>query len=258
MRVPASPVFALVIGLTALRGADEAPKPVKVLRNYHDVLGVIPREMNVDDARNWSQTEKDMANLFLQRKLVDEKHPVAFRIRAEPIEAWPGLTVWCPLPSEEGYPIRMFLGKFKNEAQYGKIAALRPGDHVLVEGVMDCAKFEYLWSSASLSICLREGVITKVGRDGKPLPPLPKADLSIVSAVYGSGDRLCDVTDRVKAILDEPGAQFTAKSYWLGQDPNADGTKSLIIVYQTAGKRQVFSCREGGVVDAQLLLTKKE
>src|SRR5690349_6015155 len=108
MKLLAAPLFVFVIGLTATRAADEAPKLVKVLRNYHDVLGVIPREMNADDARNWSQTEKDMANIILQRRLVDEKRPVAFRIRAEPIEAWPGLTVWCPLPSEEGYPIRMF------------------------------------------------------------------------------------------------------------------------------------------------------
>src|SRR6476660_3804284 len=123
----------------------------------------------------------------------------------------------------------MFLGIFKNEEQYGKIAALRPGDHVLVEGVLDCAKFENLWNSSSLSICLREGGSTKLGRDGKPLPCVKKASLSVVSAVYGSGDRFCDVTDRVKAILDEPGAQFTAKPYWLGVEPISGASVSLVI-----------------------------
>ena len=58
--------------------------------------------------------------------------------------------------------------------------------------------FEDLWGGSSLVICLREGVFTKLLPDGKPAPSQPKVDVSIVSAVYGSGDKFSDVTDRVK------------------------------------------------------------
>jgi hypothetical protein len=56
----------------------------------------------------------------------------------------------------------MFLGLFKNADHVGKLATLRAGDFVLVEGVIDFVKFEDLWGGASLSIGLREGVFTKL------------------------------------------------------------------------------------------------
>jgi hypothetical protein len=78
-------------------------------------------------------------------------------------------------------------------------------------------------------------------------------NLSVVSAVYGSGDKFADVTDRVNQILDEPGPRFSAKPHWLGADPTPGWNKALVIVYQFEGKRRTFSTGEGGAVSAEIL-----
>lgn len=249
MKTILTALLLIISGLPASR----AEEPV---RSYHDLLAVIPKEMNPDFARNWSQSEKDVANKIIKEKIVDAKRRASLRIRAEPVEAWPGLTLWCPLPSEEGYPIRFFLGLFKDEKQIGKIAALRAGDFVQVEGIVDAVKFEDQWGGPALWFGVREGVITKLQPDGKPAPPQPKINVSVVSAVYGSGDKFADVTDRVKTILDEPGAQFYVKPHWLGADPTQGWNKTLVIVYQFEGKRRIFTTGEGGAVSAELLAKK--
>jgi len=246
--------FVLVACFSSGFAADLADKEAKPVKSYRDVLAVIPREMDPHNARHWTKAEKDVANLIIKKKLIATNRRVALRIRAEAVEAWPGLTLWANLPADEGYPIRMFLGKFKNPDSVGKLAAFREGDSVLVEGVLDYVAFEDLWGGGSLSICLRDGVVTKLQPDGKPMPPQPKASLSVVSAVYGSGDKFSDVTDRVKQILDEPGAHFTARPHWLGADPTVGWNKALVIVYQVQGKRLIFSTGEGGEVSAETLM----
>ena len=249
-------LFALVL-IIACHGAtisaeDAATAPSKepTLRTYQDVLGIIPKELEPQDARHWSQAQREVANGILKKKLVEGRRTAAFRLRAEQVEGWPGLTLWANFPADEGYPIRFFLGRYKNADHPAKLAALHEGDSVLVEGVFDHVAFEDLWGGPSLSICLREGSFTKLAS----VHPAPaKVDLTVLSAVYGSGDQFADVTDRVKMTLEEAGTQFYANPLWLAADPTPGWNKALVIVYLHDHKRKIFTTGENGSVNAELL-----
>lgn len=78
--------------------------------------------------------------------------------------------------------------------------------------------------------------------------------LKIISAVYGSGQKFSDVTDRVLDILSRPDYEFYAKPDWLKADPTPGWNKELIITFEYHGARHIFFTGEGGKVNEVLLL----
>lgn len=257
--------FVLICGSTAIGagapkgdqskpGDEKAVKAQRPVRNYHDVLAVIPKDLEPGNARHWSQPEKDVANIILKKKLVDVKRPASMKLRVADVSSWQTMTPWSHIPNDEGYAIRVFTGVFKNPDALVKLATLKPGNMIQLDGILDHVVYEKLWGGDSLSICLRDGSFTRLLENGKVAPPLPLVKLSVVSAVYGSGDKFSDVTDRVKSFMREPGTAFTAQPHWLGADPTPGWNKALVIVYELAGKRHIFSTGEGGAVSAERLV----
>lgn len=81
------------------------------------------------------------------------------------------------------------------------------------------------------------------------------AGLKIISAAYGSGDKFSDVTPRVTEVLFRE-SQFYARPEWLKVDPTPGWNKALVITYEFNHVRCIFSCGEGGRVNADALLAK--
>ena len=244
-----------------LRAADPAPVPakaVKPLRTYPDFLAVIPKDLEPENARKWSDAQKEVANGLLKKKLVDAKRPAQMRFKVRGVDFWGRFVVWTHLPSDEGYSIRVFASQWKDANMLPKLATLREGDLIEISGVCDLAKFENLWNTPSLSLGIGEASIIKLQPNGKPAPPPALVPVKLVSAVYGSGTAFADVTDRVKALLAEPGAAFQANPNWLGADPTPGWNKALIIVHEIGGKRHIFSAGENGEVSAAQIMMKKE
>lgn len=244
-----------VVVKPAIPAKPAAPRPVLKplpVRTYRDVLAVLPREMEPQNARAWSAAEKEVANIIMKKKLVDTARPALMRLRVSEVSDWGRMIVWATVENEEGYAIRVFSGA-ENPAMLPSLATLKPGDLIQLEGLMECAKFEHLWGAAALSICVRDGKVTKLLPNGLPAPKPVGVRLSIVSAVYGAGSHFSDVTDRVQAILKEPGAVFAAKPHWLGADSQVEGDKTLIVVYLVGGKRHVYTVTEAAEVSADLL-----
>ena len=238
----------------ALAKADPAAKSLKPVRTYRDVLAVIPKDLEPEDARHWSAAQKEVANGLLKKKLVDTQRPARMRFKVHGVDSWQTMTVWSELPADEGYAIRVFVGLWKDADFLPKLATLKPGDLIEMTGICDRMIFEDLWNTASLSICLREGAFTKLLPNGKPAPPPAQTPIKLLSAVYGSGDKFADVTDRVRALFNEPGATFSARPCWLGADPTPGWNKALVIIHETNGQRRLFSTGEGGEVSAALLV----
>ena len=242
-------------------GAEPPPQPevrpaakeIKPVRSYREVLAMVPKELDVEKAAHWSQAEKDAANLFLKKRLLDTKRRGVFFFKAEDIADWGQLTLWSHLSDEDNYWIRVFSAKFTGPNPLGHLAQIHQGDRVRLEGTFVQAKFEDLWNGPSFTICFEDCIVTKVLANGKPAPEPGKIDLNVISATYGSGDHFADVSDRVKEILAAPGAEFAAKPDWLGADPTPGWNKALVIVYEFQGKRRLFNCGEGGAVSAAIL-----
>ncbi len=79
------------------------------------------------------------------------------------------------------------------------------------------------------------------------------ANLLVISAVYGSGDKFVDVTHRVNDLLRDQEAVFRASPRLLGADPTPGWNKALVIVYEHDGRRRTFSVGEGGEVSVARL-----
>ncbi len=79
------------------------------------------------------------------------------------------------------------------------------------------------------------------------------ANLLVISAVYGSGDKFVDVTYRVNNLLRDSETVFWARPRWLGADPTPGWNKALVIVYEHEGRRRTFSVGEGGEVSVARL-----
>lgn len=90
------------------------------------------------------------------------------------------------------------------------------------------------------------------------IKPTKAAGLIVISAVYGSGTRYADVTQRVNDLLRDPLAYFWAKPEWLLADPTPGWNKALVVVYELDGRRQIFSTGEGGTVSVGRLLENAE
>lgn len=82
----------------------------------------------------------------------------------------------------------------------------------------------------------------------------PAAKLLIISATYGSGTHFADVTCRVNDLLRQPDVEFFARPEWLKVDPTPGWNKALVIVYDYAGQRHVFTAGEGGEVSVKTLI----
>lgn len=250
--------FALLLAVLASACLLDAAEPVKAkpdkpLRTFGDFLSVIPKDMEPENARNWSDAQKEVANGLLKKKLVDAQRPATMRFKVRGVDFWERFVVWSYLPNDEGYFIRVFASQWKDDNMLPKLATLREGDLIEMTGVCDLAKFENLWNTKSLSLGIGGASFIKLQPNGKPAPPPARIPLKLVSAVYGSGTAFADVTDRVKALLDEPGARFHANPHWLGADPTPGWNKALVIVYEISGKRRTFTAGENGEVSAPLL-----
>jgi hypothetical protein len=86
----------------------------------------------------------------------------------------------------------------------------------------------------------------------------PAAGVLIVSATYGSGTNVADVTDRVDDLLHQPGVEFFARPEWLHADPMPGWNKALVIVYEFKQRRHTFTTGEGGKVSVDLLIRQTD
>ena len=240
-----------------LHAADPAPakpKEPKPLRSYRDFLAVIPKDMEPENARKWSDAQKEVANGLFKKKLVETKRPAQMRFKVRGVDHWGRFVVWSYLPADEGYYIRVFASQWKDANILPKLATLREGDLIEMTGVCDLAKFENLWNTPSLSLGIGDASFIKLLPNGKPAPAPDRVPVHLISAVYGSGTAFTEVTDRVKALLDEPGAIFQANPNWLGADPTPGWNKALIIVHTVNDQRRTFTVGENGEVSAALLV----
>lgn len=254
-----TPLFLLLALAPAclLHAADEAPakaKKPKPLRSYQDFLAVIPKDMEPENARNWSEAQKEVANGLLKKKLVEAKRPAQMRFKVRGVDFWERFVVWSYLPNDEGYHVRVFASQWKEDNILPKLATLREGDLIEMKGACDLAKFENLWNTKSLSLGIGDASFIKLLPNGKPAPAPKRVPVKLISAVYGSGTAFTDVTDRVRSFLDEPGAVFYANPPWLGADPTPGWNKTLILVHEVDGKRRTFTVGENGAVSAELVV----
>lgn len=241
-----------------LNAADPIPptktKQPRALRTYRDFLAAIPKELDPENARNWTDAEKEVANGLLKKKLVDAKRPAKMRLKVRGVDFWGRFVVWGDLPADEGYHIRLFASQWMAGDMLPKLATLREGDLIELTGVCDLAKFENLWNTKSLSLGIGGASFIKLLPNGKPAPQPDRMPMKLISAVYGSGTAFTEVTDRVKSLLAEPGARFYANPPWLGADPTPGWNKVLIIVHEAGRERRTFTAGENGEVSAALLL----
>ncbi len=82
--------------------------------------------------------------------------------------------------------------------------------------------------------------------------PPDTGPIEIISAVYGSGDRFADVTERTKVLLSR-GEPFYASPQWLREDPTPGWNKAFVIVYTYKSERRIFTVGENGEVTADKL-----
>jgi hypothetical protein len=238
------------------RGRSRAAqrKEPKPLRSYPDFLAVIPKDLEPENARNWSDAQKEVANGLLKKKLVDTNARRRCASKCAAWTFWERFVVWSYLPNDEGYYVRVFASQWKEDNILPKLATLREGDLIEMTGVCDLAKFENLWNTPSLSLGIGDARFIKLLPNGKPAPAPERVPVKLISAVYGSGTSFTDVTDRVKSLLDEPGAVFHANPHWLGADPTPGWNKALIIVHEIDGQRRTFTVGENGEVSAALVM----
>jgi hypothetical protein len=240
--------------LDAADPAPAKPKAPKPLRTYHDFLAAIPKDLEPENARNWTDAQKEVANGLLKTRLVDTKRPAQMRFKVRGVDFWGRFVVWTHLPADEGYTIRVFASQWKNENMLPKLATLREGDLIEMTGFCDLAKYENLWNTQSLTLGIGGASFIRLQPNGKPAPAPRRVPVNLVSAVYGSGTAFADVTDRVKALLAEPGAIFQANPNWLGADPTPGWNKALVIVHQLGDKRHTFTVGENEEVGAALIV----
>lgn len=109
------------------------------------------------------------------------------------------------------------------------------------------------------ALALLAGLLLLPGCASTPSPDLSGSgpqvgELTIVSATYGSGDHVADVTDRVEKRLHTDIGEFYVSPQWLKADPIPGWNKELIINYEYAGKRIMFHGGENSRVTYKMLL----
>ncbi|MEP6664476.1 MAG: hypothetical protein ABJC04_12520 [Verrucomicrobiota bacterium] len=83
-------------------------------------------------------------------------------------------------------------------------------------------------------------------------------ELEIVSARYGVGTNIVDVTLRVIELLHRENTGFKVSPDWLKTDPAPYKNKALLIVYNSQGKPNIFNAPEGTRIKYQILLDSAE
>lgn len=79
-------------------------------------------------------------------------------------------------------------------------------------------------------------------------------ELTIISAVYGSGSHFADVTERVEMRLHSDNGEFFVNPQWLKADPIPGWNKELVITYEYAGQRITFNAGENARITYKILL----
>jgi len=79
-------------------------------------------------------------------------------------------------------------------------------------------------------------------------------DVRIELALFGSGARLADVTDRVVQLLRSEPNGFTARADWLHIDPVPGKNKSLMIRYRYHDQERLFLITGGNRVNYSALV----
>ena len=103
------------------------------------------------------------------------------------------------------------------------------------------------------------GLFLLAGCASAPAPDLggvgPQVgELTIISAVYGSGGHFADVTERVEMRLHTDNGEFFANPEWLKADPIPGWNKELVITYEYAGQRKIFNAGENSRITYRILL----
>jgi hypothetical protein len=112
-----------------------------------------------------------------------------------------------------------------------------------------------------VGIALIPGCSTQSQSQKQPTTtPIPSQsnDLVVVSAVYGTETYYADVTNQVDDLLHHQDGGFLAKPEWLRADPAPSWDKTLVIVYESKGRRNVFTTSEGGRMSLEQLKLAKD
>ena len=91
---------------------------------------------------------------------------------------------------------------------------------------------------------------TGVAQDSSPTID----QVRIVSARWGSGTNVMDVTARVIELLHREPSGFAARVDWLKSDPAPYKNKTLLITYDYSGRRSSYIATGGSKVTYDLLL----
>ena len=69
--------------------------------------------------------------------------------------------------------------------------------------------------------------------------------LRILSATYGSGNRVIDVTNMLNSRVQNNALSMSVNNETMGQDPAVGADKVLQVTYELNGNRQQVSVNEG-------------
>jgi hypothetical protein len=138
-------------------------------------------------------------------------------------ESWRGRSMECPsCHSSFGVP--------ETSRSQRKNAARKPA--IIIRGVIGLL---ILTSAMAIFVWRRSG------------------DIEIISATYGAGTQVADVTARVREAFGKPPAQVFARPNSLETDPYPERSKTLVIVYTYKGHRHLFVTGEDGRASPTLL-----
>jgi hypothetical protein len=92
----------------------------------------------------------------------------------------------------------------------------------------------------------------------EPPATAPAAEIVVTAALFGSGTKVADVTERVAGLLLSEPDGFIARSDRLHIDPLPYKAKALAITYEYKGRHCLFVVPAGGRVSSKLLIENAE
>jgi hypothetical protein len=134
----------------------------KPIQSHREVLAFVPADLRRIKATEWTQAQREMANAALKEALVESGTPGKLRLKVGEIAPWSGpgfITLFSEIKNQEGYRIRVF-GRF-SEDWVPKLATLKKGNSVVLEGVLSSVEYLDLWGQFTLSICLNDCTFAK-------------------------------------------------------------------------------------------------
>ena len=87
-----------------------------------------------------------------------------------------------------------------------------------------------------------------------PEKRVAESELVVTTAVWGSGNKVADVTKRVAELLASDAREFFARKSSLQVDPWPYRTKALAILYRYDGRNHLFVVQGGDKVTHQMLV----